>query len=64
MPPKISLASARVNAGLSQAEAAKLIGVGQDTLSGYETGKVSPKWEVIEKMSQVYNYPIDFLRIQ
>ena len=50
----ITLKSARVNKGLTQAQAAVLIGVTVDTLSNYERGKSYPDVPVIQKMEKVY----------
>lgn len=51
---KITLKAARINAGLKQREAAKLIGVSRKTLSLYETGLSFPKVDIAEKISMVY----------
>lgn len=59
--PKITLAAARVNAGLSQEEAAKELNVSKDTLSNYERGKSVPNWETVRKIETVYNFPSDFI---
>lgn len=50
----ITLKSARVNKGLTQAKAAELIGVTVDTLSNYERGKSYPDVPIIQKMEEVY----------
>lgn len=50
----ITLKSARINKGLTQVEAAKLIGVTKDTLSNYERGKSYPDVPIIKKIEQVY----------
>jgi transcriptional regulator with XRE-family HTH domain len=50
----ITLKSARVNKNLTQAAAAKLIGVTVDTLSNYERGKSYPDVPIIKKMEEVY----------
>lgn len=50
----ITLRSARVNKNLTQAAAAKLIGVTVDTLSNYERGKSYPDVPIIKKMEEVY----------
>ena len=50
----ITLKSARVNKGLTQVKAAKLIGITPDTLSNYERGKLYPDVPIIQKMEQVY----------
>lgn len=59
--PKISLAAARVNANLTQAEAADLIGVSRITLQSYETGKTVPTMTVCRKIETVYKFPISYI---
>ena len=54
--PKITLAAARVNAGLSQQEAAKALGVSVATLQNYESGKTVPQWGTVQKIEAVYNF--------
>lgn len=61
MPEKITLAAARVNAGLSQKDAAKLIGVHPSTLRNYESGKTSPDWDVVRKIEKAYGISIDYI---
>ena len=53
----ITLKSARVNKGLTQAQAAKLIGITVDTLSNYERGKSYPDVPIIKKIESVYDIP-------
>lgn len=50
----ITLKSARVNKGLTQAQAAKEIGITADTLSNYERGKSYPDVPIIKKIEAVY----------
>lgn len=50
----ITLKSARVNKGFTQAKAAELIGITVDTLSNYERGKSFPDVPVIQKIEEVY----------
>lgn len=57
----ITLKSARVNKGLTQVKAAKLIGITPDTLSNYERGKSYPDVPIIQKMEQVYGVPYNEL---
>ena len=59
--PKITLKAARVNAGLSQEEAAKKIGVATSTLRNWEAGKTFPNQPKIEKMCEVYCISFDVL---
>lgn len=49
--------AARVNAGISVIDAAKELGVSRTTLTNYESGRSSPPWEIVERMSELYNYP-------
>lgn len=51
----ISPKAARVNAGYSLKQVAKLIGVSQSTVSRWEHGEVKMKPEVVERLSQLYN---------
>lgn len=50
----ITLKSARVNKGLTQAKAAEIIGVTADTLSNYERGKSYPDVPIIKKIEAAY----------
>jgi len=59
--PKISLCAARVNAGLSQKEAAMKIGITVKTLQNYENGKTSPNWNTVRKIEKAYAFPIDYI---
>ena len=59
--PKITLKAARVNAGLSQAEAAKKIGVASSTLRNWEAGKTFPNQPKIEKLCEVYGIPFEVI---
>lgn len=59
--PKITPAAARVNAGLSQDEAAKLLNVSKETVSNYERGKTVPDWDTVKRIENVYNFPSDFI---
>lgn len=59
--PKISLKAARVNAKLSQQEAADRIGVAASTLRNWESGKTFPNQPKIEKICEVYGISFDIL---
>jgi transcriptional regulator with XRE-family HTH domain len=50
----ITLKAARVNAGLTQAEAAKALGIAVDTIRQYEAGKTFPDVPMIGKIEEVY----------
>lgn len=60
---RISIKAARVNAELGIAEAAKRLGVATSTLSGYENGAVVPRYDMLVKMSALYNIPMENLRV-
>lgn len=59
--PKISLKAARVNAGLSQAKAAKEIGVATCTLRNWEAGKTYPTKPKIDRICALYGIDFDVL---
>ena len=59
--PKISLRAARVNAKLSQQEAAVRIGVAVSTLRNWENGKTFPNQPKIERICEVYGITFDVL---
>ena len=51
---KLTLKAARVNAGLTQVEAAKKIGVSDATLLNYEKGRAFPDVRVLKRIEDVY----------
>ena len=61
MPNKITLKAARINAGLTQKEAAKKIGVDESTLIRWEKHPeiVQPKYH--KKISEAYSFSTDFI---
>lgn len=59
--PRISMRAARVNANLSQDEAAKSLGISKSTLQKYEAGITIPDILTARKMEEVYAFPIDFI---
>lgn len=56
---KITLAAARVNAGLTQEEAAKKLQITKQTIINWEKGKVVPGIPEIYMLSHLYNIPQD-----
>lgn len=60
-PFQISLAAARVNAGYTQAEAAKRLGVDRLTLVKWENGKVIPRTAFMLAMAAIYQIPVENL---
>jgi transcriptional regulator with XRE-family HTH domain len=57
----ITLKAARVNKGLTQDEAGKLLGVSQYTISNWESGKTYPDAMQILKIQDVYEIKYDDL---
>lgn len=60
--PKVTLAAARINANLTQAQAAKALGVGLSTLKNWEQGKTYPNQPAIEKICELYGMPYDYIK--
>lgn len=59
-PIQISLAAARVNAGLTQAEVAEKMGVSRQTIINWELGKIASLGIPEMKMlSDIYGIPQD-----
>lgn len=50
----ITLKAARVNKGLNQEEAAKILGISADTLRKYEQAKSFPDVQMIKKIEELY----------
>ena len=61
---KITLAAARVTAGLSQREAAKLLGITPGSLRNYERGKQVPSWTTVKEMERIYGISADNMIIE
>lgn len=57
----MSLASARINVGLSQSEVARRIGVDQSSVSCWEAGKRMPRAIMLVRLSELYCCSIDEL---
>lgn len=62
-PPnmRMTLKTARELLGLTQAEAAELIGVATDTLGNYERGKYYPDIPTLRKIESAYHVKYDQL---
>ena len=57
--PKITLKAARVNAGLTQKEAAKVLKISNKTLLNWEKGVSFPKADKVEKICDLYGVAYD-----
>ena len=58
---KITLEAARVNAGYTQKEAAKLLHISNKTLQNWETGKSYPSADKIAEICELYGIPYDYI---
>lgn len=61
---KISMAAARVNAGLTQQEVAGKMGVTKQTIVNWERGKVTPKPAQFAMYCEVVDAPADFINLK
>lgn len=56
---KISLAAARVNAEMTQEEAAKRMNVSKKTIVNWEKGSAIPSFASLKALSEIYKMPMD-----
>lgn len=62
MSIKISIAAARINAGLTQKEVCKTLNISKTTLVNYEKGRTVPDVIMGQKLADLYKIPIDNLK--
>ena len=58
----ISLASARVNAELTQKQVCEELNISKTTLVNYEKGRTTPDVETGKKLANLYGIPIDNIK--
>ena len=58
---RIKLAAARVNAGMTQDDTSKALGVTKQTVVNWENGRSEPSVSQGQKLSELYNIPLDNL---
>ncbi len=58
---KWRLSACRVQAGYTQVEAAKAIGVSEQTMIRWESGKSTPKMDEAQKLSELYSIPLAYM---
>lgn len=56
---QISLAAARVNAGMTQEDVAREMHVSKNTVVNWEKGKVIPNFASLQVLSSLYNIPVN-----
>lgn len=55
----ISLAAARVNAGMTQLDVAREMSLNKQTIVNWEKGRVTPKPAQVEMMCRLYGIDVD-----
>ncbi|WP_117161258.1 helix-turn-helix domain-containing protein [Paraliobacillus sp. X-1268] len=55
------LRACREKRGLKQNEAAAKVGIKNNTLSSYENGTRQPDYEILSKLSELYDISLDYL---
>ena len=63
MMPKITLKAARVNAELTMDEAAEIMGKSKQMIVNWENGKADIRYSDLIKLSEIYDMPIEYIRI-
>lgn len=58
---QISLAAARVNAEMTQIEAAKAMSVSKNTLVNWEKGTSKPSITQAKELAAIYKIPLDYI---
>ena len=63
MMPKITLKAARVNAGMTQDEAAGFLGKTKQTIVNWENGVTEIKYRDLCALSEFYQMPLEYLKL-
>lgn len=58
---QISMAAARVNAKMTQNEAAREMSVSKNTIVNWEKGTTSPTISQARKLAAIYGIPLDYI---
>lgn len=61
---RLNLKIKRIQKGLSQKELAERVGLTNQSISDYETGKLNPSYEVMKRISKELDSPVDELFFQ
>ena len=61
---KITLAAARVNAGMTQQEAADKVGVTKQTIYNMENNRNNIQLPTLLKLCEIYNISLDNLKLK
>lgn len=57
----VNLKIARIKKGITQVELGKMLGLGKDMVSRYETGRAKPTVENLFKIAGILDTTVDFL---
>ncbi|MBP3876624.1 MAG: helix-turn-helix transcriptional regulator [Lachnospiraceae bacterium] len=63
MMPKITLKAARVNAGMTQDDVAKVLHRTKQTIVNWETGVTDIRYNDLKTLSDLYKMPIEYINI-
>lgn len=55
---------ARLDAGLTQTEAAEVVGISQNVWSGYESGRVNIPLDTLARIVEILNRPIEYFVVE
>lgn len=58
---QISLAAARVNAGMTQEDVARKIHISKQTIVSWEKGNSEPSISQARELSKLYNMPLEYI---
>lgn len=58
---KWRLCACRVNAGYTQREVAEILGMSEKTIIEWEAGRISPKMDKAQKLSELYMMPLAYM---
>lgn len=58
----VTMKAARVNANLTQTEAANALQISKNTLCNYEAGKTVPNIEVAKRMAALYGLTVNDIK--
>ena len=61
---QISLAAARVNAKMTQADVAKVLRVSKASVNNWENGKSSPSFATLNTLAEIYRIPVEYIFLQ
>ena len=61
--PKITLKAARVNAELTLDDVAERIGKSKQSIENWENGKTPIKYSDLIKLSELYEMPVEYIRM-